>query len=259
MTVASVTHQDEGWALNATIITLTTDTTTPPGTYNVVVSGMGSACTSYVPPCGVANNGGQWTFTVTGKTKPPPKISCAPSSPVCLHKNEHGLWWFNGVTPQPQNYKTLLEASPAGAKNYAWTITAGQSYAQFSNNQSTITTIANTVKVLPSADPEGSQTVSVTVSANGGPPSAPFVLSVRKPYKIQPLSEHDFDAFERGYDSIISFSLVDQYGEVLPESLDVNLGLNKCSGEGCFYDDYIKGTKKEAIGRWEETPSITLR
>jgi hypothetical protein len=150
-----------------------------------------------------------------------PVISCASSSKVCPN-----LWWFGNDSsgkniPQPENYSTVLEASPNGAKKYAWTITAGQSYAQFSNDKNTIDTTDNTVEVLPKSDPgpSGAPVVTITVSADGGPASAPFKLDVLKPHAIISVGKPVDVANGTGvfYQSTITYAIVDQLGEILPQ------------------------------------------
>jgi hypothetical protein len=70
--------------------------------------------------------------------------TCVKTSKVCPN-----LWWFNGVSPQPTNYVTTIQA-PSGGTDYAWTITEGTQYAQFSNKSSTIDTKrTGTVAVYP--------------------------------------------------------------------------------------------------------------
>jgi len=131
------------------------------------------------------------------------------------------IWWFNGATPQPENYVTQLDASPAGKKNYTWTITSGQSYAQFSNKSSVITTTTNMVTVKPNGDPGNSSTpvVNITVSADGSPASAPFKLNVLKPHALLPVGKPVDVPNGTGvfYESTITYAIVDQLGAILPE------------------------------------------
>jgi len=226
-----------------TNITISTTSETPPGTYNVIVGGQGDNCDYFnqnVAGCGGpslacgASGNGNWTLTVTGPQKPPPKISCAESS----HQVCPSLWWFNGVTPQPGFYLTKLQATPAGESDYSWEISDGTQYAQFSNNSSTIDTKGtNSVEILPKGGPGNDTpvpTVSVTVTVktkDGTSTSAPFSLNVRKPYELlarqgpckAPACDHDN---ARGYNSHIYYKIVDQEGTPLPQPVQLNEHFN---------------------------------
>jgi len=162
---------------------------------------------------------------VTGK--PPPKISCASSSPVC--KSNQGLYWFGetNISTPPENYQTVLEASPDGGKNYTWTITAGADFAQFKNGQPT--TVTNNkngegyyVEVFPKGDPGNtSQDVSVTVSIDGGPTSAGFLLHVLKPFKLMFVAQSDIADGNNFYQSVLHYAILDQTGDILPEKVHI--------------------------------------
>ena len=147
-------------------------------------------------PAGTANNiylGANCSGTVTCypaiiSLTVLPIVACASSG----HLVCPSLWWFNGVSPQPTNYQTKLQATPAKESDYSWNITAGAQYAQFSNNSSTIDTKGvNSVEVLPNGDPGNGTppTVSVTVTVktkSGSVTSAPFSLNPKKPYALRP-------------------------------------------------------------------------
>ncbi|MGH6857652.1 MAG: hypothetical protein ACRECP_08430 [Methylocella sp.] len=132
------------------------------------------------------------------------------------------MWWFNGVSPQPKNYVTKLEATSGGA-DYRWRITDGTAYAQFSNNSSSIDTKGeNKVEIFPSADPGAGTpppTVSVSVtmtSTEGYTTSSAFNLGVRKPYMLMPTGVSDMRDIFRGYKSKIFYQIRDQTMTVLP-------------------------------------------
>jgi len=207
------------------LVTISTSPDTPPGYYALWVYGKGSKC-NYDIAC----SPGQ--IHIAGKPVEPAKISCAESSLVRTSKRQD-LWWFNGVTPQPENYVTTLEASPAGAKDYTWNITGGQNYAQFSNGTSTDDTKgSNTVKILPKGDPGPTApapivSVTVTVTSEDGSvaTSSPFQLTVRRPNSLQLNTAIDHAAHIAllgGYTSLIKFSILDQTGEVLPQPVDTS-------------------------------------
>jgi Immunoglobulin domain/Immunoglobulin I-set domain len=154
--------------------------------------------------------------------------TCAKTSKVCPN-----LWWFNGVSPQPTNYVTTLQA-PTGGTDYTWTIAEGTEYAQFSNNASTIDTkTKNTVEILPKGDPgDGSPPmVAVTVkmmSKKGAVTANPFILNLRKPYELQPNTAVapngvvDKAYKSSGYESDIHYRIFDQTGMVLPFFIALN-------------------------------------
>ena len=236
-----------GYSGNQTIIISTTKKTKL-GTYQVAVGGRGKLCTSIVPPCGAPDNG-NWHLTIAN-VSPAPSIVCAESSLVCTYESQHGLWWFNGLTPQPDNYHTILQAHAAeGTKQYTWEL-SDTSYAQFSNNSGEITTSEDTVEVLPNGDPgDEARSVTITVS-DGEQTSNPFLLTVRKAYKIEPSGAHyETDAANSlyGYRSTIAFNVLDQYGERLPAPVPVNADLDVCGSGTCSYADY-SGTNWNPVG-----------
>jgi len=174
-----------------------------------------------------------------------PVISCESSSKVCPN-----LWWFGNDASgnnlaQPDGYSTVLEASK-GAKKYTWTIATGQSYAQFSNNTNTIETTVDTVEVLPSGDPgpSGAPVVTVTVSADGGPASAPFQLDVLKPSSIITVGK-PVDRPNNGgvlgktfYESTMTYAIVDQLGEILPQPIPAREVFTKTPSSVFPIDDF---------------------
>jgi len=137
------------------------------------------------------------------------------------------------VTPQPENYVTKLAASPAGAKDYTWNITGGQTYAQFSNGTPTDDTKgSDTVKILPKGDPGTDNpapivSITVTVTNKDGTTatSSPFQLTVRRPNSLQLNKIVDRPANIPqlgGYTSYTHFSILDQTGEALPQPVDTS-------------------------------------
>jgi hypothetical protein len=162
-------------------------------------------------PAGVRRSPNSWTTT-----------TCVKTSKVCPN-----LWWFNGVSPQPTNYVTTIQA-PTGGADYTWTITEGTQYAQFTNNSSTIDTkTKNTVEILPNGDPgDGSPpivTVTVKVVSKTGTKTAnPFILNLRKPYELQPNGVVDKTDSTYGYQTQIHYRILDQTGAVLPFPIALN-------------------------------------
>jgi len=203
-------------------ITITTSANSLPGKYTAPISGTSASC-----PGGYGNFCNA-QFVVSGKAKPPPTISCAPSSPVC--NSNQGLYWFGeiNVSTPPERYHTVLEAAPDGGTNYTWKITAGSDFAQFENGQSSIVTNNKkgegySVEVFPKGDPGNtSQNVIVTVSIDGGPPSAGFLLRVLKPYKIMSVGQSDISDGGNYYQSRLDYVIVDQTGEILPQEVKLS-------------------------------------
>jgi hypothetical protein len=197
-----------------TTITITTTRSSTVGNYTLQVSGKGKVCTSY----GSTTSYCAETFSIA----PVIAITCASTSKVCPN-----LWWFNGASPQPTNYVTTLQAT-SGGTDYAWTITSGAQYAQFSNNSSAIDTGSkNTVVVVPSADPGDGPPPPVTVTVavatkEGTVTSAPFTLNLRKPYELRPNSIADKSNTTYGYQTQIYYQILDQTGAVLPFPVPMN-------------------------------------
>jgi len=231
-------------------VTITTTSSSKPGGYTATINATSPNCPGgyflFGPPKLTSCYG---TFTITGQL---PKISCAPNSKVCSVPGGPQLWWFNGVSPNPENYRTVLEVTPQGTKD-TWTITAGSDYAQFSNNSSSIDLSGtNRVVILPKGDPGEStlQTVGVTVTVttkNGTATSLPFNLTVKKPYELFPKAvvghaadatnvkdfTHPSDCTACAYYSEIHYQIRDQTGAVLP--FDVPLNEHFTTAEICDY------------------------
>jgi hypothetical protein len=181
-----------------TKLTVTTTKTTSPGNYNMIVSGTGPVCGSYG----------------TGSSP----LDVAP-----LLDGGDAIWWFNGQTPGGYKVKTAMKSKPAGIGSYLWTITAGADKATFSNNSSTITTTAETTPIK-SKGPNGSTVkndVSVTVTVNGVA-SDPLMLTVLVPNSLKPLLIDDSPATANGYRSLLHYSILDQFGDVLPSLVPLN-------------------------------------
>ena len=152
-----------------------------------------------------------------------PEIMCTPSA-----TNVCNVWWFNGESPQPKGYVTTLTAS-SGGSDYTWTITGGTSYAQFSNNSSTIDTKSkDTVVLMPKNDPRcrlaGGQRdrQSQKQDGRGQRPRTPSILNVRKPYELQPNGISDAADKNYGYVSYIHYRILDQTMAVLPATISLN-------------------------------------
>jgi hypothetical protein len=162
------------------------------------------------------------TATLTVNAALATTTTCVKTSKVCPN-----LWWFNGVSPQPTNYVTTIQA-PTGGTDYTWTITEGTQYAQFSNKSSTIDTKrTGTVAVYPNGDPgDGSpRIVAVTVkvvSTKGTVTANPFILHLRKPYELQPNGVVDKRDSTYGYQTQIHYRILDQTGAVLPYPIALN-------------------------------------
>jgi hypothetical protein len=162
-----------------------------------------------------------------------PSITCAASPNVCPT-----VWWFNGASPQPNNYVTTLQATTGGT-DYTWRITGGALFAQFSNGSSTIDTNSTpTVDILPTtADPGdacGRTVVTVTVtvtSTNGTVTSGPIPLTLNKPKSLFYVTANDYPIIEliygvvkvgEGYESHIIYELHDLCDKRLPVDVPVN-------------------------------------
>jgi len=234
---------------NSDDFTFYTQPNSPHGFYKAQMHATSPSC-----PGGYFDNGAGtgmlcfWYIRITG---PPPKISCAESSKVCAVPTGPQLWWFNGVSPNPKNYRTVLKVTPEGTK-YTWTITTGSDYAQFSDGSSTLNLQGtNLVAILPKGDPgDDAPTVSVTVtvtSKEGTATSLPFNLTVRKPYELFPKAvvghaadatnvkdfTHPSDCTACAYYSEIHYQIRDQTGAVLP--FDVPLNEHFTTAEICDY------------------------
>jgi len=193
---------------NGTTITINTSKDIKPGLYKLEVGGKGQHCTNY-SVCYPE------PFAVL-------EIKCDQNAKTICPS----LWWFNGVDPQPDNYITKLEASKIEGQ-YTWTITDGDDYAQFVNGSNTIDTGPNAnVWVYPKDEPpsSGQTTVSITVSvktSQGTATSQPFQLTVHKPYSMKNIATKDSGNLSTGYESKLTYQVLDQYGDVLPQPIDM--------------------------------------
>jgi hypothetical protein len=214
-----------------TTFTIKTKKSTPVGTINFSVTAKGQTCATYSDPC-------QESFKVA------PVIMCSANSPVCPD-----VWWFNGASPQPGQYHTVVEAIPADGEDYEWEITDGSEFAQFSNGGTKIDTgTDNTVRVFPNQDPDtcgvscvaakktpapgGGSTAKIKVKVKtkqGTASSDDFQLNGKRPKTLQMACIDDKSAhlviagtLVSGYRTNIGYFVYDQDGKPLPKKVPSN-------------------------------------
>jgi hypothetical protein len=141
------------------------------------------------------------------------------------------LWWFGGYSPSGYATSITLSAnvSPQGG-SFQWTITAGTSIVQFSNNSSSATGNPVTLNSIGATGGINDVTVSLTYTANSQSVTRTATLSVRAPYQL--VSTGPDSTSSRGSDctvpgnqgwlSLIHYKVVNQFNETVG-----NVGLHE--------------------------------
>jgi len=185
-------------------ITITTSKDTPPGNYQLTVTGKSSTCPTYTQPiC-------------------PETLTIKPT--ITSEGNKSAVWWFNGQNPTGFTKQLTLTAKPVGVAKYTWNVD-GQ-YGQIedqSKNPNPAEFKAN-CQTDPTGTgpcpPQGEGNVTVTVTANGAT-SDPFKAQVLTPYEamlmdVPPDVPDNAGAGALFYFSHIPYQITDQFGKPLP-------------------------------------------
>jgi hypothetical protein len=197
------------------ILTITTTTSAKPDNAQLSISGTGPLCGFYDPA----------VATLTVK----PKIVGAVDK---LGNATTDVWWFNQA--KPENYSTKITANAIPASTaygpFEWKIVddGGRNFARFEGDAVTISTPDQMVKVKGFRN----STTSVYADKDKGLfnlkvkvnniESDPFPLTSLEPWKLKYKTSVDNPqqgVGATGYDSLIQFELIDQYGDVLPQTL----------------------------------------
>jgi hypothetical protein len=198
------------------ILTITTTTSAKPDNAQLSIGGTGPKCGFYQPA----------VASLTVK----PKIIGAVDK---LGNPTTDVWWFNKANPEPQNYSTKITVNAIPASTaygpFEWKIVddGGRNFARFTGDAVTMSTPDQMVKIKGFRN----STTSVYADKDKGLfnvkvkvnniESDPFPLTSLEPWKLKYKTSVDqlFGFGFTGYKSLIQFELVDQYGNVLPQTL----------------------------------------
>jgi len=132
------------------------------------------------------------------------------------------LWWFNGQDPANYAIEVTLTAQGATTGTFKWDVVAGTDKVDFENNSDTITKDNNnTVTVKSTAKSTAANDVTINFTYNGK-----FIcshhLSVYAPDSLNHISDVDNSDATWGYDCKIHYSIRDQFGNNLPNNVEIN-------------------------------------
>ena len=134
------------------------------------------------------------------------------------------LWWFGGYSPSGYATSITLSAnvSPQGG-SFQWTITAGTSIVQFSNNSSSATGNPVTLNSIGATGGINDVTVSLTYTANSKSVTRTATGSVRAPYQLVSTGPDTSSSVgsncnvsgNLGWLSLIHYKVVNQFNETV--------------------------------------------
>jgi len=136
----------------------------------------------------------------------------------CISVSDDPIWWFSGATPA--NYattSTLTASGPSGT--FSWVVTAGTAIVGLGPNlQSTYT--GNPVDGTSKGQSADEDDVSIQLKWNGSAVGS-VALTVKSPASFEAKGTGDA-ALGVGFYSIIWYKCKDQFGDVLPNAIDIN-------------------------------------
>lgn len=128
------------------------------------------------------------------------------------------VWWFNGQTPTGYATSITLTAS-GGSGGYSWGISNGSNMIRLSGTSGSSVTASSTGTAFSSTTTDISVTVTDTAS---GLSSTPFYITSRRPYLLVVGTITDQCDPTWGYDDFFNYTIKDQMGAALPNSVALN-------------------------------------
>jgi hypothetical protein len=120
------------------------------------------------------------------------------------------LWWFGGE--DPANYDVEIDLIVEGLPNaeFSWDVISGEAI---------VTMNGNTVISTAASDEIDDVTIRLTYD---GQPICDHQLTVRTPHELEHLQNLDSADANWGYETRIRYRILDQFGDVLPDDVEVN-------------------------------------
>ncbi len=135
------------------------------------------------------------------------------------------LWWFNGENPDNYAIQVTLLAPELSTGTFEWSITAGSGKITFNNggaDSDTITATDDNTVIMKSTAKSGSTPGDVTVQLeHDGTVKDTIDTEVYAPNSLVHSSD-THSPFYNGYASLIAYTLKDQFGDVMPYSIESN-------------------------------------
>lgn len=184
-----------------TKLTILTEEETKPGDYQLQIWAVGKKCPVF--------------NTLYAQLRVAPKLS----------RTKDVVWWFNGEKPAGYTFNAPVTAKPTKDKEYTFIISSGKEYAEFSEGGSVALVNKNTVDVKAKTKkeedlPKKKGDFQVTVKVNGIE-SDPVKMRVKRPYEVKFLRNVDEPDDDQGYQTIVRYSLLDQFGVALPKTVPI--------------------------------------
>jgi len=150
------------------------------------------------------------------------------------------IWWAcSATTTSLATTGTLtLNNPPSGATSFVWTITAGATELNFSNNMSTITTTTGSAGITSLAKSAAMNDISINVVVSGL--TYLFATNVRAPNQLKSRPDKSSDTGrgancnvtgDQGYLSSIAYEVDDQFGTNTAKPDNANAGINEFLGK----------------------------
>jgi|WetSurMetagenome_2_1015567.scaffolds.fasta_scaffold59376_2 hypothetical protein len=134
------------------------------------------------------------------------------------------LWWFNGAHPSNYALEVTLTAEGVTQGTFYWNISQGFDKAGIVDGENLVQSItrsnSNTVTLRSKAASVDPNDVHIQFSLNGISITT-YSLDVKSPHHMAHMYDIDSSLWD-GYLSEIHYGIIDQFGDVLPETVSIN-------------------------------------
>lgn len=162
--------------------------------------------------------------TPPGPTPPGPgPTPPAPTTvPITIGGNAE-LWFFNGTTPASYPLEQVLTAGSGGvAGTFNWSLNSGGTFADFSGSPTAAGATATLKSKLQSAARNDVEVKVDFVGTGGQTGTATRKFTVLAPDRLNFLRNVDKADATFAYETEIHYSILDQFGTVLPRNVPLN-------------------------------------
>jgi hypothetical protein len=151
----------------------------------------------------------------TAPAVPPPSGPSAPAPvPSLVVMGPTEMWWFGGDTPASYTVSGRL-SSNATTGTFAWSKSGPLSLSSATAPTPTVTTTA------ASASQKDAKVFLKHIDTAGVSTTVGYSLTVRSPSSMTPTGNTN-NAVPRGWQSLIGYSIQDQFGTTLPRAVPIN-------------------------------------
>jgi len=186
----------------------------PPGEFNEEEMALPEAPTTTAPATTATNTTTPATTPAPGPAQQPQP---APASARTVIRGPREMWFFNNETPPNYTVASRLSSNKAGG-TFQWSTSAQLTLSSATDARPTVTTAA------ASAPPGRDAWIRLRhTDAGGTRTAASYRLTILEPDSLNHLgADVDNAVAGLGYESEIHYSILDQFGTVLPRNVPLN-------------------------------------